>query len=188
MRKRSERCDRISTMAGVAAALLLALPAAASPLFEADVFDFESGWHRPERSGARIEAGADCVVLEASPNARANVLFSRSFLEPDIARARIDALSERGRLTLVAIRYDAEGHKLGRVRLGGDGDGWVDLRGLDWAGTDHVRLKLKLSPDARVDVRRLELHAPAAPEPSAALLMGLGMTVAAARLRRGRRA
>jgi len=161
----------------------IAPSATAAPMFEADVFDFARGWNRPLRSGVAIEQGADRVTLSGSYDAAINAVFSRQLLKTDIAFGFIDARAQAGRLSLVAIKFDADGERIGRERLGRSGDGFLDLRSVDWNGTDHIKLKLKLTRGSRVSLHRLELHAPAVPEPSAGLLMGLGMVATAAHLR-----
>ena len=197
MARRSERRRRHGTtraralglgLAVAASAVLAAGEAPALSVYSVDARELSQRWFRPVRSDLALAGGgANEIRLTGKAGSRRNALASRERRATDVDHILLGGEVEVGQLSLVAVRFGAGGERLGRVRLAHDPTGRIDLGGLDWGRTETFRLRLKLEGASELTFRGLRAHTAAVPEPTGALLLGIGMVVAAARLRRPRR-
>lgn len=176
-----------SLVLGVAMAALLAGPVAAATIHVDDLDDFKRTWFRRWNSTAVVVQEASSVTLSGGEDARMNRIVSREYLSThNLSRIVLDESLFSGGFEVTAVKFatvNGRYERVGIVSLGRTQNGVLNIKNFDWAGAEDIRLRLVLDADTQLNLDRVEVQASAAPEPSAALLMGLGFLVTGAHFR-----
>lgn len=176
-----------SLFAWVVMAALMAGPAAAGSIYLDSMDDFEKSWFKRWNSTAASSQGAGTVTLSGAADSDRNRLISRHYISThQLTRIVIDNNVTHGGFELSAVMFgtvNGRSERIGILSLGRDVSGVLDLSGFNWGAAEEIRLRLDLDSGAELQLDRIEVHASAAPEPSAALLMGVGFLVTGAHMR-----
>ena len=164
-----------------AAAMCLAGGASASTIEHLDSFDdYASSWMTNTLSVEQLDRS---VTLEASPDRRWNATLSRFQLGTNISKLVLEHEVLLGEMDVRAAAYGSGDQLVAYGSLAMDPSSSRFLpRDFDMNGADYFRVQFVLAPGSRVAVSELKAIS-GAPEPTAALLLAMGMTVTGVHLR-----
>ena len=194
-----------SLFAGVAVAGLLAGPASAATIHLDNIDDFNKTWFKRWNSTASAVQGAGVAVLSGasglnkaqSSGRNMNRFVMKQYIPThELSSVFLVDNMITGGFELSAVKFatvNGRTQRVGIVSLGRDVGGALDLSGIDWGAADEIRFRFVLDEGAKLNLDSLEVQASAAgpsgvpvsavPEPSAALLMGMGFLVTGAHMR-----
>jgi hypothetical protein len=182
--------SRIARITVVAIASIgFAGTASAAMMMHDDFTDFETTWfHNGPRTGMVVEQMADSVMLSSgSDSTMWYAAISEIFLPTSLRSLEFDYTIYAGDFVLLATKFDLSDGHMGSVNLGWNPGSTIDLSNTDWSGVEYIRLQVGLKVDSQIELKDLKAYGAASahmPEPTAAMLMGLGMLVTTAGMRR----
>jgi hypothetical protein len=176
---------RISKRIGAllaAATMLMAGGALASEIEHVDTFDdFGDTWASSPQLTVEQRDGA--VVLSSGSGRGWYGAGALPHFETDITKIAFDYTLEEGSFDVRIWRYADDWSPIGASVLPMDPNGrrWLP-REIDMTDARSFRVFLSLAPDTTVEISEMKAIS-GAPEPSAALLLSMGMTVTGMRMR-----
>lgn len=171
----------------VAIALLTANTAGAGMIYSDDLDDFGATWTIRWKSDATAVQESGAVVLSTAADASASPVLGLPYVAAEgLSHIVVDHELTSGGFSMAALCFatvDGEYTKLGGIDLGYNPGGVIDLSGVDLSEAEDIRLRLILDPGTELSLDRIEIHAAAVPEPSAATLMVIGFMLTGIHLR-----
>ena len=203
LRYRSLLVRSRSLLVGVGVAGLLAGPASAATIHLDNIDDFNKTWFKRWNSTASAVQGAGVAVLSGASGlnkAQSPKNMNRFVMKQYIPTHQLSSVflvdnMITGGFELSAVKFatvNGRTQRMGILSLGRDVGGALDLSGVDWGAADEIRFRFVLDQGAKLNLDSLEVKASVAgpgvpvsavPEPSAALLMGMGFLVTGAHMR-----
>ncbi|MEE3330011.1 MAG: hypothetical protein VX246_03995 [Myxococcota bacterium] len=171
----------------VTIALLTANTAGAAMIYSDDLDDFSATWTIRWKSDATATQESGSVTLSTAADASSSPVLGLPYVAADkLTHIVIDHELTSGGFSMAALCFatiDGEYTKLGSVDLGYNPGGVIDLSGVDLSAAEDIRLRFVLDPGTELSLDSIEIHASAAPEPSAATLMVIGLMLTGIHLR-----